>query len=227
VTNRRVKELILNRYKFLRYEDITILPQGYDPEDFTKVAAPPRKPGTMRITHAGVFYGDRTPRYFLEALKKVLNNGSAKKPSIEACFVGNFHDEHAEIVKELKLEEHVVTTGYLDHSHCIEYLLASDVLWFMLRNDRQSPGKLYEYFGARKPILACVGDGFIRQTLEEGRACIITPPEDVDAIAGAISKWYGMFTEGGLPRPQEDVVTKYDRVELTDELSKIFGFLVE
>ncbi len=32
--NRRIKELMLRRYRFLSYNDIAIIPQGYDPEDF-------------------------------------------------------------------------------------------------------------------------------------------------------------------------------------------------
>ena len=60
-TNRRVKELLLRRYKFLRYDDITILPQGFDPQDFPGPgSAPIPRSEKMRITHAGVFYGDRS-----------------------------------------------------------------------------------------------------------------------------------------------------------------------
>ncbi len=226
-TNRRVKELILKRYKFLHYHDVTILPHGYDPADFADRAAPAGKNRKMRITHAGVFYGDRTPMYFLQALKKVVTEQPALKSHLEACFVGNFHDEHMKLVKSLQLEEHVIVTGYLDHAHCIQQLVAADVLWLMLKNDSQSPGKLYEYFAARKPILACVGEGFLKQTIEEAGCGIIVDPDDVDGIAAGILKFYDQFKRGELPRPKEEIVLKYDRVELTNELSKIFGFLTE
>ena len=227
-TNRRVKELILKRFKFLEYNDITILPQGYDPEDFTNGLVPSSlTTKKMRITHAGVFYGDRTPKYFLEALKKILTDHPELKGHVEACFIGNFHDDHLTLVKQMHLEEHVVTTGYLDHAHCLQYLMASDVLWFMLTNDSQSPGKLWEYLGARKPILACIGDGFLRQTIEEAEGGTIVRPDDVEGITSALLKYYDLFTKKRLPKPNQEVVKKYDRVELTNELSKIFGFLVE
>jgi glycosyltransferase involved in cell wall biosynthesis len=224
-TNRRVKEMILQRFKNLRYNDVSIIPQGYDPKDF----CPPR-PGVatpkFRITHAGVFYGDRTPKYFLQALQRIVSD-PAIKGNIEACFVGNLHDEHLELIKEMRLEEYVNTTGYLDHQHCVEYLQASDVLWLMLNNDSQSPGKLYEYFGARKPVLACVNDGFLKQTVEETGAGIVVEPDDVEGIANALAGYYRQFKSKSLPRPDEEVVKRYDRVELTDELSKMFGFLAE
>ena len=105
--------------------------------------------------------------------------------------------------------------------------MASDVLWFMLNNDKQSPGKLYEYLGARKPILACVPDGFVKQTVQEAEAGVTVSPHDVDGIASAIFQFHQQFKRNQLIGPNEEVVNKYDRVFLTNELSKIFGFLIE
>ncbi len=226
-TNRRVKELILNRHSFLSYDDVVILPQGFDPEDFRNGTNAPQAPGVMRVTHAGVFYGDRTPKYFLTALKKVLTENPRLKGRIEARFVGVMHRDHFRMITELGLSDAVSTTGYLDHARCAQELLASDVLWMMLTNDRQSPGKLYEYLGAGKPVLACVPDGFIRQTVEEAKAGISVDPEDVDGIARAISRFYNDYSGKGLPKPDPEVVARFDRVGLTRELSIIFGFLAE
>ena len=230
-TNRRVKELILQRNKFLTYQDISILPQGYDPCDFQpngkqeQASASPGK--KMRITHAGVFYGDRTPKYFLQALKKIFTHEPGLRSQIEACFIGHLHDEHMQLIRQFGLEDAVLTTGYLDHASCIRGIVASDVLWLMLNNDRQSPGKLYEYFCARKPILACVPDGFVRQAVAETDAGICVEPDNVDGITSAILQFFQQFKRGELPKPKEEIVEKYDRVELTNELSKIFGFLAE
>jgi len=226
-TNRRVKELILKRYKFLGYHDVTILSHGFDPEDFNGRKPLTPSTGKMRITHAGVFYGDRTPDYFLQALKKLFEDQPALKDRIEACFVGVMQDEYLKLVRSMGLEGNITITGYLDHRQCVEYLLNSDVLWFMVNNDRQSPGKLYEYLGARKPILACVPQGFVRQTVAEAKGAIITEPTDVNEISRAIKQLYDRFLQKSLPCPDEDVVEKYNRIELTRELSTYFGFLAE
>jgi glycosyltransferase involved in cell wall biosynthesis len=224
-TNRRVKELILKRHKFLDYHDVTILPQGFDPADFQVEKLPAQAKKRMRVTHAGAFYGDRTPAPFLQALKKVLADHPEVK--IEAVFIGAFQDEYAELVRTMGLEESVTITGYLDHKECVRQILSSDVLWLMLGNDKQSPGKFYEYLGARKPILACVPDGFIRQSLREAEGGTIVEPTDVDGIAAALVTYHKQYTTNTLPSPKEEIVTKYDRVQLTNELSKIFGFLAE
>ncbi|MBI1804574.1 MAG: glycosyltransferase [Ignavibacteriae bacterium] len=227
-TNRRVKELILIRYKFLEYNDVIIIPQGFDPGDFRSNAAAIQKSNKMRLTHAGVFYGDRSPIYFLQALKQVFSDAPYLKDRIEACFVGNFHESDMKLVRLMGLEGNVTVTGYLDHAHCVQYLQSSDVLWFMVNNDRQSPGKLYEYLGARKPVLACVPSrGFVRQTLQEARGTIIVEPTDAKGIASAILQFYEQYAQKKLPQPKADVIEKYNRIELTRELSKIFGFLTE
>lgn len=226
-TNRRVKELILQRFKFLGYQDVTIMPQGFDPADFSRAASPPNRPHRMRITHAGVFYADRTPKYLFEALRILFAEQPALREQIEICIVGNFQDEYHDMVREMQIEPNVVLTGYLDHPHCVDVLRGSDVLWLMLNNDRQSPGKLYEYLGARKPILASVPDGFIRQTLAEAGGNIIVDPTDVRGHVDALARLFEEYRRHSLPQPKEEVVARYDRVELTKELAKIFGFLAE
>jgi len=227
VTSRRTKELILKRFKFLQYNDVTILSHGFDPADLIddpKIHV--EKSKRLRFAHAGVFYGDRTPRHFLLALKDVFASRPQLKDQIELVLAGNLQDEHVKLIKSLGLEGNVTILGYLDHKHCIAQLKSADVLWLTLNNDMQSPGKLYEYLGVRKPIFACCTDGFVRQTLDEAGGNIIVPPTDVKEISSAILRWHQLFKENKLPEPREEIVQKYDRVELTNELSKIFGFLV-
>jgi hypothetical protein len=100
-------------------------------------------------------------------------------------------------------------------------------MWLMLGNDKQSPGKLYEYLGLRKTILANIPKGFIRQTLQETGGALIIEPNDVEETASAIIQLYNMNMQGKLPKPSEDAVEKFNRITLTNELSKIFGFLAE
>lgn len=225
-TNRRVKELILKEYEFLRYKDIVIIPQGYDPADIPQ-ELPRERNGKFIVTHAGVFSGDRTPKYFLRALKKIIADQPDLAGSIEARFVGIVQDNFRKLVKTLGLDSNVVITGYLPHRGSIREIQLADMLWLMLPNDVQSPGKLYEYIGARKPILACAPEGFIRQTVLETGAGVAVDPDDVNGIAAAILDMYQMYREGRLPQIRDEVAQKYDRVFLTNELSKVLGFLAE
>jgi glycosyltransferase involved in cell wall biosynthesis len=227
VTSRRTKELILKRFKFLEYNDVTILSHGYDPADLIDDSKTHvEKSNRMRISHAGVFYADRTPKYLFEALRDLFQQKPDLKNQIELFLIGALQDEFVKMIHKFGLEGNVHTTGYLDHNHCIAHLKTADVLWLTMNNDTQSPGKLYEYLGLMKPILGCVPEGFVSQTLKEAGGSMIVPPKNIKAIQSAILQLFEMYKQKKFLVQKKDVVEKYNRVELTNELSKIFGFLV-
>lgn len=227
VTHRRVKEEILTRHRFLRHEDVVILPHGFDPEDLL-VDNPGVLPHIekMRITYSGMFYGTKTPVYFLQALAKVFKENPQLRGRIEACFAGLFRPEHINLVNQLGLQNSVNLLGYLEHKESVRYLLASDVLWMMMQDDWETPGKIFEYIGAKKKILGCVPKGYIRTIIEEaGGDCV--EPTDVNAIAGKIVELYGKYERNELKGARPEIAEKYNRLKLTGELTKIFTKFLE
>ncbi len=231
VINRRIKELLLNRYNFLEYNDVEILPQGYDPADFDeakKIRIPSSK--KMRITYSGTLYRDRTPKYFLEALAKVFQDYPEVRGSIEACFVGNFRDENKKLMHQLGLDHDVKIVGYLPHIECTSYLLSSDVLWMMVAkgtgSDMMSTGKLFEYLGSGKTILGCVPPGVASTTILEAGG-IVAEPNNVNEIAAAILQCYRRYKKNALKGPDKDVVERYNRKNITGELAKLMELLVD
>jgi glycosyltransferase involved in cell wall biosynthesis len=230
-TNRRVKELLISRYPFLSYHDIDIIPQGFDPEDFEGVAAPSRpatrrKNRKMHITYAGIFWEDRVPDFFLQALHDLFREKPAMRDAIDAWFIGTFREENQKLVHRLGLQDSVQVLGYLPHRECVQRLQESDVLWMIVGDDRGSPGKTYEYIGARKPILGCVPDGFTKATILEAGGKVVAP-QDVTGIKNAIEEFYEQFKRGTLRGPHPDVVNKYNRQTLTGQLVKVFESLFE
>lgn len=227
VTHRRVKEEILTRHRFLRHDDVTILPHGFDPEDL-QVDNPGVLPyiEKMRITYSGMFYGTKTPVYFLQALAKVFKENPQMRGRIEACFVGLFRPEHINLINQLGLQNSVNLLGYLEHKESVRYLLASDVLWMVMQDDWETPGKIFEYIGTKKKILGCVPKGYIRSIIEEaGGDCV--EPTNVNAIAGKIVDLYQQYERNELKGARPDVAERYNRMKLTGELAKIFTKFLE
>ncbi|MBX2989562.1 MAG: glycosyltransferase family 4 protein [Bacteroidetes bacterium] len=226
-TNRNVKELLIKRHRFLGYNDVEIIPQGYDPDDFAAADADDviSRTNKMRITYAGVFWEDRVPTYFLQALHALFQEQPRLRDRIEALFIGKFRKENIKLVQKLGLKDSVIVVDYLPHRQCVNNLVASDVLWMIVGDNVGSPGKVYEYIGARKPILGCVPDGFMKQTILEAGG-VVTAPNDVDAIKHAIEKFYRQYEEGTLRGPVQEVVEKYDRPKLTGKLVRLFESLL-
>jgi glycosyltransferase involved in cell wall biosynthesis len=224
VTNRRIKEKLIKEYKFLSFNDIFIIPQGYDQEDFKKII-PEKKPNDkLIITYAGTFQEKITPKYFLQAFKKLLVEYPSIGENIRLSFIGILRNENKRIIKKLRLESYIIDYGYLDHNETIQKLLMSDVLWIMVGNSKSadtiSSGKLYEYFGTKKPIIACLPEGALNAAAKEYSASFITKPDDVDKIKETLLHVYKLFKEGNLPKPDDAYVESFRRDILTEQLAK-------
>jgi glycosyltransferase involved in cell wall biosynthesis len=227
VTHRRVKENLIKRHASLRYHDVTILSQGYDPADFNVKPSERRQMHLrMRITHTGTFYGGRNPSTILRALRNVFDGHTQLRGRIEINFIGTIRGEDQHLVKTLGLQNDVVFHGYLEHKESVQKILSSDVLWFVLDNDYQTPGKLYEYFGARKPILASIADGYTKQLIQETQASVCIPVHDLAAHEKALLEYFREFERKSLKRIPQVFAHKFDRLNLTGELARQFESLM-
>jgi glycosyltransferase involved in cell wall biosynthesis len=180
----------------------------------------------MRVTYAGVFWEDRVPDYFLRALHDLFAARPRLRGRIDALFIGKFRDENMKLVTRLALQDTVRVMGYVPHQECIAELCASDVLWMTVGDDFGSPGKVYEYIGARKPILGLVPDGYLQAAIREAGGITVSP-RDVGGIARALEDLLLLYEKKQLGGPRPEVVEKYDRVALTGALVKLFESLFE
>ncbi len=230
-TNRKMKEKIINRYQFLTFEDIYIIPHGYDPADFEDLKVEKKPNDKMRLTYSGIFYEFITPKYLINAFKKLSIERPDVTANIELHFIGFLRNENKKIIKKLGLQDSVKEYGYLDHKTALAKLMSSDVLWMMVgygRNaDTISSGKLYEYFGTRKPVLTCLPEGSLKAAAAEYKASFITKPDDVEEIKNTLLKIYELYIKNELPVPDEEFILKHRRDFLTEQLTKQFQFVVK
>jgi glycosyltransferase involved in cell wall biosynthesis len=137
VISRTMKEKLLERYNFLAHKDITIIPHGFDAEDFIPdnnnninynyddISKENKK---LVITHCGLFPDDRTPKYFLKAINKFLQLMPNAKQHLELRFVGIMKKQHIKLINKYKLDDISVLTGYLPHKQAVKQVISSDVL---------------------------------------------------------------------------------------------------
>lgn len=229
-TNRRIKEYLIEEYDYLKHEDINIIHHGYDEKDFelARSSPLPEKP-KMRFTCAGNFFDLISPKYFFEGLKIALDKKPEMRGKIEACIIGGLSKENLKLIQKNNISDSVVNPGYLEHNDAIRYMLASDVLWFMvgkgMGEEVVAPVRLAEYFGARKPILACIPDGAAKQLLRGYDAVRICEPDEPAEIAKLIIEYYEMYTQRMMPIANDEVVNKFNIYKLTYQLVRYFEFL--
>lgn len=136
-----MKEKLLARYKFLEYNDITVIPHGFDEEDFPQTMAhiaaqshsdanaKPKKDKSKKfvITHCGLFPDSRTPKYFLKGAAIFLRKNPAARQHLQLLFVGIMRPQHIRLLKRYNLRDITTLTGYLPHSEAVQYLQNSDM----------------------------------------------------------------------------------------------------
>jgi hypothetical protein len=231
VTNRKIKENLLNDFPFLTFEDIVILPHGYDAEDFEKLLAVPKPNDKMVITYSGIFVEYNSPKYFIKAFKKLSIERPDVAQNIELHFVGFLRKENKRLIKKLNLERFVKDHGYMNHSEAIIKIKSSDILWIMIGRKRNIdailPGKLYEYFGSMKPVIACVPEGAAKIAAKEYGASYITEPDNIDQIKNTLLEVYESYKKDQLLKPDENYVAKFRRDFLTEQLTKQMQFMVK
>jgi len=216
-----IRSLMMKQYDFLSENRVTLIPQGFDEEDM-KVEFTPKHDNIMRFTFSGLFYEDRTPEYFLEALRNVLERKPMFREQIEAHFLGAFRPEHRGIIERLKLSDRVHIHGYLSHKQCVKFLLESDVLWVMMRDDQSTPGKIFEYIGTGKKILGCVPNGTMREIIYQANG-VCTDPDSVSEIERAIEYLFGQYLRRELSGATAHTKNSYNRKYLTKQLAEILS----
>ncbi len=205
--------------------EFSVIPQGYDPETLQEAQAAERHPDRMRLVYTGVFYDAQTPDYFLKGLHAMFKRNPPARSRIEAVFVGLVPEASRQLICDLDLEDVVSCKGYLSHSETVSYQLSADVLWMTIGkrpgSGGISTGKLFEYMGTRKPILALIPPGTARKALRPYGANWIVAPADISSIAQALSELYDRWESGTLPLGEASYAQTFDRKRLTGELAGI------
>ena len=210
------------------------LPCRLFPRDSTPGALAPiaeRRAGRMQVVYSGIFYDAQTPDYFLRALAQLLKSRPEMRARIEAVFVGLLPSASVRLIHALGLQGVVSYKGYVPHREAVAFQCSADVLWMTI-GERPgaagiSTGKLFEYMGARKPILALIPPGAAAAALEPYGAHWIVGPRDLGGIENALSDIYGGWTSGTLPLPDEAYVRRFDRRQLSGELARTLNGCVQ
>ena len=127
------------------------------------------------------------------------------------------------IIEQLGLTENVKLCGYAYHPDAIAHLKQADALLLSL-SERVTPGfipgKLFEYFGSRKPILAIAPPGETVDLLSRSRiAQVIWPPES-SKVGHAI---LNLFAKNNLMLSNdESFLESFERRTLSRKLADVF-----
>jgi hypothetical protein len=151
-----VSETWVEDLKRLGGARVELITNGYDAVDFELKAKTNDK---FIIGHYGLLNHLRNPKNLWKSLANLSEENKAFNSKLEIHLSGNIDIEViAEIESFSCLKGKVKQLGYLSHAQVLEQYNQADVLLLLLFNSKSGvgnyPGKIFEYFAAKKPILA-------------------------------------------------------------------------
>lgn len=176
-------------YSNLEPDRIFKLPvMGYEHGAFER--ADPVEYDAFSITYAGSFYeGWIEPDTFLEGLGVYRDQGGAP---LTAQFYGDWGDRHQQVAETAGIDDWIEPHGFVPHEEVIRVLKGSDALLYVGGDDPGNrlnlPSKLWDYVGARTPILAVVDPNFRAAEFISGHDLgVVVKPDDTEGIADALT----------------------------------------
>jgi hypothetical protein len=181
---------------------VAVVMNGFDPEDYPhpETLNPP-DPDLLRIVYTGGIYpGYRDPTPLFAALRQM--GPLAEKVRVQ--FFTRYLDWVLTQARNLGIEHLVEGKPLIPYRESLKTQMEADVLLMLLWNDPAEQGvlsrKLFEYFGARRPILAIgLGHDIAACLVRERQAGLVS--NNADEIAAQIASWLEQKTVKGMIAP--------------------------
>lgn len=213
------------------------VPNGFDPAEFEPPVGQIRNE-RFTIAYAGNIIAAQHVAPFLDGLAKAAGIlGPDNRNTMRFTYCGGAYKRIEGLVRDRGIEDVVDIRGHIDRDEALAGLKRADVLLLLSiakpeQEDRylqrgHYPGKTFECFGARRPILCIPGDrGLLDELIYESRTGVVrrTPDEIADYILAAWQDW-----KDGTPleyRPNDAVVSPYTRRNLTGRLARLLDHVV-
>lgn len=221
------------KYPDLSPDKFIHIPNGFDSADYADhdiAKRALRKRGEKFVmTYSGSLYGPRNPKNFFKAIELLLDRNEIDPNTIRLRFVGRMGDDLHAMFEAPKIKPLVERLDYVPHSRAVELITDSDALLLIVDDipsvEHIVPGKVYEYLGAMRPMLAIAPPhGAIGELLKETGGGEAVAQSDIEGQARVIKRFYTGWLNGSSPSSEMDAgtISQYERREATRKLAKVF-----
>ena len=206
---------------------VEVITNGFDSKDFEEYKDE-IKPTAFKISHVGLLNDGRNPTLLWEVLNELCAEDEEFKNNLELVLVGTIEQSVLNSIDNLDhLKSKVQLPDYLEHTKVMELYQQSAVLLLLVNNTSNSswilPGKLFEYFSAKKPILAFGQlDSEANEVLQDCGYDSFLTYDDKEAIKKRIKSLFKGF-KGGDFTIDSTLIHKYDRNKLAGDLANLLN----
>ena len=217
---------LVGKYPDIDTGHFRLIENGFDPDDLAD--AQPIRFDRFTVVYTGSMYGVRNPDTYLKAVARLLETGRARADEIRTVFVGRFGDEVRAMFHRPELKGTVEEVGHRPHAESVRYTLGASALLLVVDDVAGSegivPGKVFEYLGARRPLLAIAPEGDVADLVRRTNAGVVVDRHDIDTMADTLAGWLDEHRKNGRVtfRGRDDEIDRLSRRGRTGQLAQAF-----
>lgn len=215
------------------------IPNGFDSADFPdmsndKLQQEESLQPTKRliITYSGSLYGLRNPDTLLYAMEELVAEGECTADEILLRCVGRVGDEIKKRFEDSTISMSIEIVSYVPHEESIRYLFRSSALLLIVDSAKESneivPGKVYEYIGSMKPVIAIAPpDSAVAQLLRETQSGFTVEYNDIASCKSILKTMLARWRNNEkLYEPNTEEIQQYERRSSAKKLASVLDTLI-
>ncbi|HUR32001.1 MAG TPA: hypothetical protein VMZ69_11265, partial [Saprospiraceae bacterium] len=201
---------------------------GFDDADFSH-----HKQQTLDEKFSIVYIGSlnkaRNPFALWKAISGVIEESEEFKTKIEIKMIGPMDISIRDSVTESGLDPFTTFIEFVPHSEAVIFEQKAQVLLLIMINSPNAktviPGKLFEYLGSGRPVLAiCPKDSDSAKVIELTNGGVVHEENDVQGLKSRLLEYFALYKNGTLKGTAEGL-EKFTRRSLAGDYSKLLDEL--
>ena len=214
----------LNDYFLRSGARAVVVPNGWDPESVPENCAEPTAhslldPARVSLVHTGrLEVVNRDPRPLVEGLRTLARSNPELASRLELVFAGAFTERERQLLASDVSPGRIVVGGHLSRAESVALQRCADGLILITAGTRthEVTGKIFEYFGATRPILALAEGTEAGRIVTAAQAGIVIPAGDVEAAQRALAT----FARGEAKQPTAHSREAYSYPAVAEQMAK-------
>jgi glycosyltransferase involved in cell wall biosynthesis len=198
----------------------------FDPEEYPPAPAP--ETGKFTVLYTGALYSSRSPVPFLDGWARFLAQCQLTPDAAEFTIFGGSSDlDLAGLARQYGVEQSVKLAGRVTHVETLRQMQVATMLLAIQspEDDVHLPGKLFEYAGARRPILAISRPCETAEIITNHQLGWVVEP-DASAVAAKLAEVYALWKKKGHAGLATQSAEKFSVGESTRQLAGLLEEIV-
>ena len=220
VPSRNAKEQMIKDYRFLKHDDVLIIPPGYDRDDIQGLDVRKESGSKLIIMHTGrADYSGQLPA-FLQGFAELLKSSPEIKRDVLISFPGLVDSVLLAHIDKLGIRDSIHLPGYVHHKELFDAMSRAQVLLAETKSHFLIPRKVYEYIAMQKTLAFIAPEQSALTTLgKESGAGLCLHDTSSTAVGTFIRGIHSTWRNSKLPKVNAGFAERYAMDNYIEDLS--------